>query len=57
MLEFTTAGTKPVALPNGEKRGFLDDGDEITFRGRCSRGGFVSVGFGSCMGRIEAAAR
>jgi fumarylacetoacetase len=57
MLEFTTAGTKPVALPNGEKRGFLDDGDEITFRGRCSREGFVSVGFGSCMGRIEAAAR
>jgi fumarylacetoacetase len=57
MLEFTTGGTKPVALPNGEKRGFLEDGDEITFRGRCSREGFATIGFGSCTGRIEAAAR
>jgi fumarylacetoacetase len=57
MLEFTTAGTKPVMLANGEKRGFLEDGDEITFRGRCSRAGFASIGFGSCSGRIEPAAR
>jgi fumarylacetoacetase len=57
MLEFTTGGTKPVALPNGEKRGFLEDGDEITFRGRCRREGFATIGFGSCMGRIKAAAR
>lgn len=55
MLEFTTGGTKPVALPNGEKRGFLEDGDEITFRGRCSREGSATIGFGSCTGRIEAA--
>jgi fumarylacetoacetase len=57
MLEFTTGGTKPVMLPNGEKRGFLEDGDEVTFRGRCSREGFATIGFGSCIGRIEAAAR
>ena len=57
MLEFTTGGTRPVALPNGEKRSFLEDGDEITFRGRCSREGFATIGFGSCTGRIEAAAR
>jgi fumarylacetoacetase len=56
MLEFTTAGTKPVALPNGETRGFLDDGDEVTFGGRCSREGFATIGFGSCMGRIAPAA-
>jgi fumarylacetoacetase len=56
MLEFTNAGTRPVALPNGEKRGFLEDGDEVTFRGKCSREGFVSIGFGSCTGTIEAAA-
>jgi fumarylacetoacetase len=56
MLEFTTGGTKPVVLPNGETRGFLDDGDEITFGGRCSREGFASIGFGACTGRIEAAA-
>jgi fumarylacetoacetase len=56
MLEFTTGGTKPVMLANGEKRGFLEDGDEITFRGKCSREGFATIGFGSCTGRIEAAA-
>jgi len=56
MLEFTNAGTKPVTLPNGEKRGFLEDGDEVTFRGKCSREGFVTIGFGSCVGMIEAAA-
>jgi fumarylacetoacetase len=55
MLEFTSAGSKPVALPNGERRGFLQDGDEITFRGRCSRQGYATIGFGSCVGRIEAA--
>ncbi|WP_036050387.1 fumarylacetoacetase [Bradyrhizobium sp. Tv2a-2] len=52
MLEFTNGGSKPVVLPNGEQRGFLQDGDEITFRGRCHRSGFVSIGFGSCVGRI-----
>ena len=55
MLEFTRAGAKPVVLPNGEKRGFLLDGDEITFRGRCHRDGYVSIGFGSCTGRITPA--
>jgi fumarylacetoacetase len=55
MLEFTSAGAKPVVLPNGEKRGFLLDGDEIAFRGQCSRDGYVSIGFGSCTGRITPA--
>lgn len=55
MLEFTSAGTKPFALSNGEQRGFLEDGDEITLRGRCTRNGYISIGFGSCAGRIEAA--
>ncbi|MGX1104305.1 fumarylacetoacetate hydrolase family protein [Bradyrhizobium elkanii] len=52
MLEFTAAGARPAVLPNGERRGFLEDGDEVTFRGRCSREGFASIGFGSCVGRI-----
>ena len=55
MLEFTSAGAKPVVLSNGERRGFLQDGDEITFRGRCSRDSYVPIGFGSCTGRIAAA--
>ena len=55
MLELTTAGERPVMLPNGEERGFLRDDDEVTFRGRCSRHGYAAIGFGSCVGRIEAA--
>jgi fumarylacetoacetase len=54
MLEFTHGGTRPVTLPNGERRGFLLDGDEITFKGRCAQTGFVSIGFGDCSGRIAA---
>ena len=30
--------------------------DEVTFGGRCSREGFATIGFGSCMGRIAPAA-
>jgi fumarylacetoacetase len=55
MLEFTAAGSKPVVLPNGERRGFLEDGDEVSFRGRCNRESYVAIGFGSCIGRIAPA--
>jgi fumarylacetoacetase len=55
MLELTTAGERPVILPNRQQRSFLGDDDEVTFRGRCSRQGFVPIGFGSCIGRITAA--
>jgi fumarylacetoacetase len=55
MLEFTNAGSKPFVLPNGEQRGFLEDGDEVTFRGRCHRSDYVSIGFGACIGGIQAA--
>jgi fumarylacetoacetase len=55
MLELTLAGTLPVTLPNGERRGFLLDGDEIRFEGRCTREGYASIGFGACVGRIDGA--
>lgn len=57
MLELTAAGSKPVKLTNGEERGFLLDGDEITFTGRCSKPGFASIGFGKCSATIAAADR
>lgn len=52
MLELTAGGTRPVTLPNGEIRRFLADGDEITFKARCERENFASVGFGVCTGWI-----
>ena len=48
LLELTTRGSDPLALPGGEKRGFLEDGDEIIFRGFCEKDGAVRIGFGEC---------
>jgi fumarylacetoacetase len=55
LAEATERGTKLIPLPNGEKRIWIEDGDEIIFRGRCVRDGYVSIGFGECRGRIEPA--
>jgi fumarylacetoacetase len=52
LLELTWRGTKPVALPSGEARRFLEDGDEVIFRARARREGCASIGFGECRGRI-----
>jgi fumarylacetoacetase len=36
-----------------EMRLWLEDGDDIIFRARAERPGFVSIGFGTCRGRVE----
>src|SRR5262249_36615200 len=35
LLELAWRGTKPVLLPNGETRTFLQDGDRVTMTGWC----------------------
>ncbi len=55
LLELSQGGRKPVELPSGETRHFIEDGDEIIFRASCRRDGFATIGFGDCRGRIEAA--
>jgi fumarylacetoacetase len=55
MLELTQGGKNPVALPNGEMRAFLEDGDEVILRGRCVREGYASIGFGEAAGRVKPA--
>ncbi len=55
LMELTMAGQEPFELPNGERRGFLEDGDEITLTARCGGAGFASIGFGSCRGRVAPA--
>lgn len=52
LLELTWRGAEPLTLPNGETRQFLQDGDEVILRGRCSRPGFRSIGFGECRGLV-----
>lgn len=48
LLELTRGGREPIALLNGETRTFLEDGDEVIFRGHCERAGFARIGFGEC---------
>jgi fumarylacetoacetase len=52
LLEITEGGKKPIELASGEVRKFLEDGDEIILRARCSREGFASIGFGECRGKV-----
>ncbi len=43
------AAPQPITLPNGETRGFLEDGDEVIFRAHCGGDGRAArVGFGEC---------
>jgi fumarylacetoacetase len=55
LLELTKGGREPLALPDGETRRFIEDGDEIIFRGHCVREGFARIGFGECRAVIEPA--
>ena len=52
LLELTYGATKPLRLPNGEVRGYLEDGDEIIMRGYCRRAGAARIGFGECRGTV-----
>ena len=51
MLELAWKGTKPIQLPSGETRVFLQDGDRVTLTGWCQGDGY-RVGFGEVTGRI-----
>ena len=55
LLELTEGGRTPIELPSGERRKFLEDGDEILFRARARREGHVSIGFGECRAVIVGA--
>lgn len=43
---------EPLKLPTGEIRTFLENGDEVIFRGHCQGSGLPRIGFGDCIGRI-----
>jgi fumarylacetoacetase len=52
LLELSGGGKKPVELPDGEQRTFLEDGDAVILRAHCERQGFARIGFGECAGRV-----
>ena len=51
MLELSWKGTKPISLPDGSSRSFLQDGDTIIFKGYAQKDD-VRVGFGNLSGKI-----
>ncbi|MFB6098343.1 MAG: fumarylacetoacetase [Salinibacter sp.] len=51
MLELSWRGEKPVPLPGGETRSFLEDGDRVIMRGYAEGDGY-RVGFGSAEGTV-----
>ena len=56
MMELTTGGKEPIALPNSETRAFLEDGDEVILRATASAPGAISIGLGECRAIILPAA-
>jgi len=56
LLEISHGGKEPIELSTGEKRSFLEDGDEVTLKAWCEAEGAARIGFGECVGRVEASA-
>jgi fumarylacetoacetase len=54
LLELSWRGAEPVSIGNGETRTFLENGDEVIFRGWCEAPGYRRIGLGECKGRVVA---
>lgn len=52
LLELSQGGKRPLQLPGGETRTFLEDGDTVTLRGWAHRAGLPRIGFGQCTGQV-----
>ena len=51
LLERTMGGRAPLALPNGQTRTFLEDGDRVTMTGWYQGTGY-RIGFGEVTGKL-----
>jgi fumarylacetoacetase len=51
MLEISWQGKKPITLPDGTERKFIQDNDTVIIRGFAEKNG-VRIGFGDCSGKI-----
>ena len=52
LLELSMGGKQALALPDGETRTFLLDGDCVILRGFCQREGGPRIGFGDCAASV-----
>lgn len=53
LMELSEGGAHAIELPSGEKRCFLEDGDELSLSAVAACDGFRSIGFGPCKARVE----
>ncbi|MEQ6166454.1 fumarylacetoacetase [Ekhidna sp. MALMAid0563] len=51
MLEISWKGTKPVSMPDGSERKFIQDGDTVIMRGHAEKDG-VRIGFGEVSTKV-----
>jgi fumarylacetoacetase len=52
LLELTAGGAEPYALPDGDARTFLQDGDTVELSAFCAGPGAKRIGFGSARGTV-----
>ncbi|KAL1529693.1 hypothetical protein AB1Y20_000632 [Prymnesium parvum] len=52
MLELTWRGSKPLDMPDGSTRCWVEDGDVVTIRGSATGRNGERVGFGECKGTV-----
>jgi fumarylacetoacetase len=51
LLELAWRGSRPLPMPDGSTRSFLEDGDTVVMRGYALQGG-LRVGFGELIGEV-----
>ena len=51
MLEICWKGTKPLSMPDGTERKFIQDGDSVIFKGHSSNGKY-NIGFGELISKV-----
>ena len=51
MLEISWRGTKPIKMPDGSERKFINDGDKVIFRGAASNKNY-KIGFGELISEV-----
>ncbi len=55
LIELSWNGERPIALPDGSTRTFLEDGDTVVLRAWCDAEGKPRIGFGECRGTVTPA--
>jgi fumarylacetoacetase len=54
LLELTWGGAEPLTLPDGSRRTFLQDGDEVVITGTAAGPGGSTIGLGEVRGTVAA---